>query len=344
MSEKPRLLSGMQPTGALHIGNYLGALRNWVELIEAERFEPLFCIVDAHAITVDYSPRELPSRSFDCALSYIAAGLDPERAHIFVQSDVPQHTELCWYLACVTSLGDLNRMTQFKDKAEQHRQFVSAGLFTYPILMAADILVYRASAVPVGDDQLQHLELARELARRWNQRFGECFPEPKPLLSHTPRVMGLDGKSKMSKSKGNTIDLFDSAKTVEKKLKGAFTDPDKLRLGDPGRPELCNVFTLHQGFSSKPEQASIDASCRTGELGCGDCKKLLIGNLNRALDPIRERAAELRANPHRVLQVLQDGGAHARSLAEATLRDVRSAMGLGTAALAGLGPGARGGG
>ena len=240
-----RIFSGMQPTGALHVGNWLGALRNWVHLLESGRYEGLFSVVDAHAVTVEYDPKEMPARVFETALTYIAVGLDPERCTLFVQSDVPEHTELAWYLGSVTPMGELNRMTQFKEKSEEHKQNVNAGLFTYPILMAADVLLYKATVIPVGDDQVQHLELAREVARRFDARFGEVFPEPKPVLSTTPRIMGLDGKTKMSKTRGNTIDIFDPPAVIEKKLKTAFTDPQKLRKGDPGRPEICNVFTMH---------------------------------------------------------------------------------------------------
>lgn len=324
------MLSGMQPTGGLHVGNYLGALRNWVELIDSEKYDSLFCIVDAHAITVDYDPDELPERSVNAATSYIAAGLDPERATIFVQSAVPEHMELAWYLSCVTPIGDLNRMTQFKDKSEQHKQNVTAGLFTYPILMTADILVYKATAVPVGDDQVQHLELSREIARRFNGKFGDVFPEPAPLLSKTPRIMGIDGKTKMSKSKGNTIDLLEPAKSVEKKVKRAFTDPQKLQLGDPGRPEICNVFTLHRGFSEAEDVRRIEPDCRSGKLGCGECKQFLAKNINATLEPIQERYAALSANPKQIVEVLEQGAEKARAIAGETLREVRSAMGLST--------------
>ncbi|MEZ4372818.1 MAG: tryptophan--tRNA ligase [Polyangiaceae bacterium] len=327
---KPRILSGMQPTGGLHIGNYLGALKNWVGLVNAGAHEALFCIVDAHAITIEYDPKLLKQRILDAAVSYIAAGLDPDKCTIFVQSDVPQHTELAWYLAAVTPMGDLNRMTQFKEKSDEHKENVNAGLFTYPILMAADILVYRATVVPVGDDQVQHLELTREIARRFNHRFKEVFPEPKPLLSVAPRIMGIDGKTKMSKSRGNSIDLLDPAKVVEKKVKSAFTDPNKLRQGDPGNPDICNIFTIHKSVSPAAQVAEINRDCRTGALGCGTCKAALCENLNRELDPIRERAAELGANKKRVLEILDNGREQATRLAERTMRDVRKTMGLGT--------------
>ncbi len=320
----------MQPTGTgeLHIGNYLGALRNWVALAESGDHECLYGVVDAHAATIEYDPKQMPDRIFGTALSYLAAGLDPEKSTVFIQSAVPEHMELAWYLGTVTPMGDLHRMTQFKEKSDQYKQNINAGLFTYPILMAADILIYKATAVPVGNDQVQHIELTREIGRRFNARYGEVFPEPEPKLSATPRIMGVDGKSKMSKSRGNSIDLCDPPSAVEKKLKSAFTDPEKLRLGDPGRPEICNVFTMHTALTGVESVQSIDADCRTGALGCGDCKKVLIDSMNSALTPIRARADELRAQPQRVLDVLDAGAARARSIAAETVRQVRDAMGM----------------
>jgi len=331
MSGSSRLFSGVQPTGGgLHVGNWLGALRKWAQLLDTGKYEAFFCVVDSHAITVEYDPKQMPARSLDTALTYVACGLDPERCTVFLQSDVPQHLELAWYLASVTPMGDLSRMTQFKEKSDQHKQNVNAGLFTYPILMAADVLLYRATVIPVGDDQVQHLELAREICRRFNARFGEVFPEPKPVLSTTPRIMGLDGKSKMSKTRGNTIDLFDEPKVIEKKLKGAFTDPEKLRLGDPGRPEICNIFTMHQALSEPAAVAEIEQNCRSGALSCGECKMRLKDRMVAELAPVREKGEALRREPERVLKVLRDGAAHARSVADQTLGDVRAAMGLTT--------------
>lgn len=331
MTALPRLFSGTQPTGGgLHVGNWLGALRQWAKLLDSGSYEALYCVVDSHAITVEYDPKTMPERSLETALTYIACGLDPARCTVFLQSDVPEHLELAWYLGSVTPMGELSRMTQFKEKSDQHKQNVNAGLFTYPILMAADVLLYKASVVPVGDDQVQHLELAREICRRFNARFGDVFPEPKPVLSRTPRIMGLDGKSKMSKSKGNTIDLFDEPKVIEKKLKGAFTDPLKLRLGDPGRPEVCNVFTMHSALQEPEPLADIDRGCRSGALSCGECKMRLRDVMVAELAPVREKGAELRADPKRVLTVLQEGAEKARSIAGSTITEVRSKMGLTT--------------
>jgi len=333
MQNRPRIFSGMQPTGGLHLGNYFGALKKWVELAKSGEFDSIYSVVDAHAVTIDYDVREMPERNFETALTYLAAGLDPSNATLFLQSDVPQHAELTWYLSSVTGMGDLHRMTQFKEKSDQHKQNVNAGLFTYPVLMAADILLYKATVVPVGNDQVQHLELCREIARRFNARYGDVFPEPEPRLSTTPRIMGLDGKTKMSKSRGNAIGLFDPPQEVENKLKGAFTDPLKLRRGDPGRPEICNVFTMHTAASAPETIAQVDRDCRSGALGCGDCKRLLAQAINTELAPLRARADELRNDRGRVLKVLQDGAAHAREIAGKTMGEVYRAMGLGSAAI-----------
>jgi tryptophanyl-tRNA synthetase len=330
MEPRTRVLSGMQPTGELHIGNYLGALKEWARLSQDAAYDAFFCVVDAHAITVDYEPADLRARVVDTVATYVAGGVDPEKSTLFLQSDVPAHMELAWYLMCLTPMGDLSRMTQFKDKSSQQEN-VRAGIFTYPVLMTADILIYKASVVPVGDDQVQHLELAREICRKFNSRFGNVFPEPKPRLSRTPRILGLDGKAKMSKSLGNAIAIFDPPEVVEKKLKGAFTDPQKLRRGDPGRPEICNVFTMHRELSSSAQVRDIETNCRSGALACGDCKKMLAAAMEAEVGPVRERALALRSDKKRVLTILQEGGARARTAAEATMSEVREVMGLTTA-------------
>src|SRR2546423_1085463 len=257
-----RIFSGIQPSGSLHIGNYLGAVKDWVDL--QHKYESFFCIVDYHAITQPYEPADLRARTLDMALSLLAAGLDPAKCTLFVQSMVPEHTELAWIFNTLTPLGELERQTQFKDKASREES-VPAGLLNYPVLQAADILLYRAELVPVGEDQVQHLELSREIARKWNARFDVSraaktsraegaersgfFPEPKALLTPAKRIMGLDGQAKMSKSLGNTIDLLEDPKSVWEKLKPAVTDPKRGRRTDPGTPEGCNNFHLHKAFS-----------------------------------------------------------------------------------------------
>ena len=234
-----RIFSGIQPSGELHIGNYLGAIKNWVAL--QQTYECVFCVVDYHAITVAYEPDALRRRAREMVVSLLAAGLDPAACTLFVQSAVPEHTELQWIFNTITPLGELERQTQFKDKASR-QESINAGLLNYPVLQAADILLYRADQVPVGEDQLQHLELSREIARRWNAKFGvDYFPEPQPLLTATRRIMGLDGRAKMSKSLGNTIGLLEEPDSIWEKLRPAVTDPARVRRNDPGTPEVCNI-------------------------------------------------------------------------------------------------------
>jgi len=323
MSRK-RVFSGMQPTGEAHLGNYLGALRQWVRL--QDEADCIYCIVDYHAITMPYDPADLPARTFDMAVSFLAAGLDPDRCTIFVQSDVPEHTELTWLFNTVTPIGDLERMTQYKDKSTG-MESVPAGLLNYPVLQAADILIYRAEVVPVGEDQLQHLELTREIARRWNARFGEYFPEPQPLIG-AGRVKGLDGEAKMSKSKGNTVGMLDAPETIAARVRAAVTDPQRVRRNDPGRPEVCNVFALHRFFTAPDRVEAIERDCRSAGLGCVDCKRMLAESIACHFEPMRERAAEYRAHPERVYEILGDGAARCRAIARETLREVRDRMGL----------------
>jgi tryptophanyl-tRNA synthetase len=330
-----RVFSGMQPTAGLHIGNYYGALKQWVALGQEPDTETIYCVVDAHAVTVEYQAKDLPKRVFEVAAGYLGAGVDPARSIVFMQSDVKEHMELSWYLTTLTMIGELNRMTQYKEKSEQHKENNNAGLYTYPILMAADVLLYKATLIPVGEDQVQHLELARDIARRFNHRFRAVFPEPKPRLSAAPRIMGLDGKQKMSKSReGNAIDLEDPPKVIEKKLKGAFTDPLKLKLGDPGRPEICNIFTIHKAASTAEQVADIDRDCRSGALPCGECKMRLRDSILKDLQPLQERYVELRAKPKLVTDVLAAGAEKARAIARSTMVEVYDAMGLTSAAQA----------
>jgi tryptophanyl-tRNA synthetase len=324
----PRIFSGIQPSGELHIGNYLGAIKNWVELQHS--YDCIFCIVDYHAITVPYEPGDLRRRTMDMALSLLAAGLDPEKCTVFVQSHVPEHTELAWIFNTVTPIGELERQTQFKDKA-QRQESVVAGLLNYPVLQAADILLYRADSVPVGEDQVQHLELSREIARKWNTRFGDgedFFPEPKPLLTATRRVMGLDGQAKMSKSLGNTVGLLEPFDAVWEKLRPAVTDPKRVRRTDPGTPEVCNIFHLHKAFNPPETVEHVAMMCSTAGWGCIDCKRVLLEGMTRELAPMHERAHELRAHPNRVREVLAAGAERCRTLARETMGYVKEKMGL----------------
>ena len=321
-----RTMSGIQPTGNLHIGNYLGAIVNWVEL--QKNYEAFFCVVDLHALTQRPDPAVLKQAVREVAIGILASGVDPDKSTLFVQSQVPQHAELGWIMTCLTPLGDLNRMTQFKDKSAQQPENINAGLFTYPILQTADIALYRADRVPVGEDQDQHLELARETLRRFNFVYGETFPDPQTVRSHAPRVIGLDGQAKMSKSKGNEIGLFETADETMQKLRGAKTDPARLRKSDPGTPEVCNIFSWHGFFSPAEQRAEIAAGCRSAQLGCVDCKKMLATNLEAVKGPIRERAAALRDNPARLDEILDAGARKARVAAEATMQLVRERIGL----------------
>jgi len=321
-----RIFSGIQPSGELHIGNYLGAIRNWVAL-QAEH-ECIYAIVDLHALTQPYDTATLAPRTLEMAVGLLASGLDPSRCTLFIQSHVPQHAELMWALNTVTPLGELERMTQFKEKSAR-QESVPAGLLNYPILQAADILLYKADRVPVGEDQLQHLELSREIARRWNTRFGVAtFPEPQPIVTEARRIMGLDGQAKMSKSLGNTIGVLEAPESVWEKLRPALTDPARKMKKDPGNPEVCNIFTMHRAVSTDAQVAHVDAQCRSAGWGCLDCKRLLADNMIAELAPVRERAAELRAHPERVREILAAGAARCRAIAAATMAEVRAVMGL----------------
>ena len=326
-----RIFSGIQPSGELHIGNYLGAVKNWT-LLQHSHPGALFCVVDYHAITGNYDPAVLRARRWEMARSLLAAGIDPAHASLFMQSDVPEHTELGWIFTTLVPLGDLERQTQFKDKSGK-MESIPAGLLMYPVLQAADILLYRADSVPVGEDQVQHLELARDTARKWNARFGEgFFPEPKPLLTPTRRIMGLDGQSKMSKSLGNTIGLLETDDEIWAKLRPAMTDPQRVRRTDPGRPEVCNIFQLHKAFNPPETVDHVAVQCSTAGWGCMDCKKVLHEGMIAELTPIRHRAAELTERPSLLLDALADGARTARAIARETIVETRARMGLDSVA------------
>jgi tryptophanyl-tRNA synthetase len=320
------VFSGIQPSGGFHIGNWLGAVQNWVKMQESYRC--IYCIVDLHAMTQQYDTKQMPERVLEMTAELLACGIDPERSILFVQSHVPEHAELAWILSTVTPYGDLGRMTQFKDKSERAPENINAGLFTYPILMAADILLYRATRVPVGDDQVQHLELAREICRRFNGRFGELFAEPQPIFTKATRILGLDGKAKMSKSVGNTVQVADTPEVIRKKIANAFTDPTRLRRSDPGHPESCYVCSLQGYFASAEETARLHEGCRSATAGCVDSKRALAENMIRTLAPLREKAAEWKAKPDEVRQVLAHGAQTARVIAADTMQKVREVTGL----------------
>ena len=321
----PRIFSGIQPSGELHIGNYLGAVQNWVQL--QKQHDCFICIVDYHAITQEYDAASLERRTLEMAVGLLAAGIDPERVVLFVQSHVPQHTELAWVFMTITPLGELERMTQFKDKS-QRQESVLTGLLSYPVLQAADVLLYRADTVPVGEDQVQHVELMREIARKWNSRFGEYFPEPAAMVGKARRIMGLDGQAKMSKSLGNTVGILDEPAKIWEALRPAKTDPARVTRNDPGDPEKCNVFTLHKFFSPPATVDEVALKCRTAGWGCIDCKRVLADNIAKTFAPARERAKELKAEPHRVKEILYAGAEKARAAAAETMREVRERMGF----------------
>ena len=322
-----RLFSGIQPSGDIHIGNYLGAIRNWVSLIP--QYECIYCVVDYHAITMFYEPAEMQELILNAAAVNIACGIDPEKCTIFIQSHVPEHTELAWILNTVTPLGDLQRMTQFKEKAKQQEAGVNAGLLNYPVLMAADILLYKGEVVPVGEDQVQHLEISREIARRFNARFRKIFPEPQEHLTTSARIMGLDDPGKkMSKSVGNTIGLLEEPESIWEKLRTGVTDLARKRRSDPGNPKKCNIFSLHQYFSNPEDIEYVDKGCRSAGIGCLDCKKILFERMMAVLNPIRERSLELMSKPDQVWDILRAGAEHCRKIATDTMKEVKKAMGL----------------
>lgn len=327
-----RIFSGIQPTGTLHIGNYFGAIRNWVAL--QDESECVYCVVDYHAITTDIDPEALRAASRAMALDLIACGIDPERSILFVQGDVPAHTELAWIFGCVTSYGDLSRMTQFKDKSEK-QTFISAGLFCYPILQAADILIYRADGVPVGEDQVQHLELSRRIARRFNSRFGECFPEPEPIVSKGARIMSLaDPAAKMSKSAGEQhyIGMMEDERSIRKKVRSAVTDSG-LEPGEEMSPGVAALFEVVELSCEMLGDSQTVAQFRedfvAGELMYSGLKDAVFDRLMAILRPIQERRAKLEASGD-IQEILRAGAKRAQAIAGETMVDVRRLVGLGT--------------
>ena len=321
-----RIFSGIQPSGEIHIGNYVGAIRNWVQLVD--RYECIFSVVDYHAITIEYDVSLLQRRVLETATILVACGLTPDRCTVFVQSHVHEHTELAWIFNSVTPIGELERMTQFKEKGRQHRDNLNLGLLAYPVLQAADILIYKANFVPVGEDQVQHVELCREIARKFNARYGDVFPEPKVLLSSAPRILGLDGQSKMSKSMNNYIGLLEPSEAIWEKLRTAATCEHRQRRSDPGHPEHCNIFTMHQAFSKPDQIAFVDHNCRTAGFGCIECKKILFENIMKELEPIQRRVREMNEKPETIVDVLRAGALRCRSIVEKVMDEVREKIGI----------------
>ncbi len=321
-----RIFSGIQPSGEIHIGNYVGAIRNWVQRVD--RYECIFSVVDYHAITIEYDVSLLQRRVLETATILVACGLTPDRCTVFVQSHVHEHTELAWIFNSVTPIGELERMTQFKEKGRQHRENINVGLPGYPVLQAADILIYKANFVPVGEDQVQHVELCREIARKFNARYGDVFPEPKVLLSSAPRILGLDGQSKMSKSMNNTIGLLEPSEAIWEKLRTAATCEHRQRRSDPGHPEHCNIFTMHQAFSKPDQIAFVDHNCRTAGFGCIECKKILLENMMKELESIQRRVREMNEKPQYIVDVLRAGALRCRSIVDKVMDEVREKIGI----------------
>ena len=330
--KKGVIFSGMRPTGLLHLGNYMGALKNWVEL--QEEYDCIYCAVDIHALTTIETAEEaaqIQPNIKDMILDWLAAGIDPERSIVFVQSHVPEVMTLHSLLSMVTPLGWLMRVPTFKDKVRQMsetEESVNYGLVGYPILQTADIILYKADTVPVGQDQVPHLELAREIVRRFNNRYGEIFPEPQANLTEDPLIVGLDGQQKMSKTLDNHLELAATPEETTRRVMTAFTDPQRTRRDIPGRPNLCNVYALHKTFSPAAEVTAVYDECVTAQRGCVDCKRHLAASINDCLAELRERRNALKQRPGYVQEVLADGAAKARVIAQKTIEEVYSKMGL----------------
>jgi len=321
---RPLIFSGIQPSGIVHLGNDLGAIRNYVAL--QSEYEAIYCIVDYHALTSTHDPELLRTRTREMAAGLLALGLDPDRCTLFVQSHRPEHTELTWLLCTVTPVSWLERTPTYKEKVEQQPHDINHGLLTYPVLQAADIVIYKASLVPVGRDQAAHLELSREIVRAFNRRYGETFPEPEAVFTEAPTVLGTDGVRKMSKSVGNTIDILGEPDLIRKQVMSMVTDTLRIKRTDPGRPEVCNVCQLHRFFGDDWEE--IQDGERTARTGCVDTKKLLADRIIRHYAPARERYAELMAHPAEIDGILETGADRLAPKAKATMDEVHERMGL----------------
>jgi tryptophanyl-tRNA synthetase len=319
-----RTFSGIQPSGIAHLGNDLGAIRNYVKL--QDEYDAIYCIVDYHALTSQHDPQLLRERTRDMAASLLALGLDPNRCTLFVQSHRPEHTELAWLLATVTPVSWLERTPTYKEKMENQPEDVNHGLLTYPVLQAADIVMYKATVVPVGRDQAAHLELSREIVRAFNRRYGETFPEPQAVFTEAPTVIGTDGIRKMSKSIGNTIDILAPSQVLTEQVRSMVTDTQRIKRTDPGRPEVCNVCQLQRFFGDDYE--SLWESERSAATGCVDMKRLLADRIVAHYAPARERYLELMANPKEIDEILAAGAARLAPIAKATMDEVREKMGL----------------
>ncbi|MGC8877883.1 MAG: tryptophan--tRNA ligase [Anaerolineae bacterium] len=325
--KKGRVFSGARPTGRQHLGNYLGAIKNYVAL--QDDYDCIYCVVDLHALTTLQDTHHLREWTYEMVLDWLAAGIDPERGTIvFVQSHVPQVTELHTILSMIAPLGKLLRLPTYKEKVRQQPDNVNYGLLGYPVLMAADIALYKATVVPVGEDQASHLEFTRELVRTFNYHFGPVLVEPQAKYTETPRVLGIDGVNKMSKSLNNHIELASTPEELYARVHLMVTDPQRQRRSDPGRPEVCNVFSMHKIFTPPEQVRQIDHDCRTAGIGCVECKRIFAGHLVEHLAPFRERRAHLSQDPDYVWDVLREGARRASVIASQVIEEVKDAVGL----------------
>jgi tryptophanyl-tRNA synthetase len=327
MAKKGRVFSGARPTGRQHLGNYLGAIKNYVAL--QQDYDCVYCIVDYHALTTMETTLDLKQNTLEMALDWLAAGMDPQQSIIFIQSHVPELANLHVVLSMVAPLGKLTDLPTFKEKVREQPHNVNYGLVGYPVLMAADILLYKADTVPVGDDQAPHVEFAREMARSFNYRYKtNVLVEPQMKATEFPRVMGIDGVRKMSKSLNNHIEISASPEETQKRVLSMVTDPARKLRTDPGNPDVCNVYSMHKMFSSKEEIEMVNVECRRAGIGCVDCKKLLAKNMNHYFEPLREKRAGLSQHPDQIWDILEDGAKRARVIAAKTMEEVRAAIGL----------------
>jgi tryptophanyl-tRNA synthetase len=327
MAKKGRVFSGARPTGRQHLGNYLGAIRNYVAL--QDDYECVYCIVDLHALTTVEDTENLRQNTHEMALDWLAAGIRPEETIIFIQSHVPEVTELHTILSMVTPLGKLTELPTFKDKVRQQPDNVNYGLVGYPVLMTADIVLYKTDVVPVGIDQAPHLEFAREIVRSFNYRYNtKVLIEPQMKNTLIPKVLGIDGKEKMGKSLNNHIELAATPQETKARVLQMVTDPARIKRSDPGNPDICNVFTMHKVFSPQSDIDMVNVECRRAGIGCVECKTLLAKNLNDHLEPFRAKRAEIASKPEAVTEILNEGAKRARIIAQKTMEEVRAAVQL----------------
>jgi tryptophanyl-tRNA synthetase len=328
MAVKKRILSGMRPTGPLHLGNYLGALANWVDM--QDKYDCFFFVADWHALTSDYeNPGNLNEYVRQMLIDWLSAGLSPEKSTLFIQSKVPEHAELFLLLSMITPVPWLERNPTYKDQIVQiqNKDLSTFGFLGYPVLQAADIIIYKAQGVPVGVDQVPHVEITREIARRFNFLYGNVFPEPDAILTQTPKILGID-RRKMSKSYDNAIYLRDTKDQIHAKVMQMITDPQRARRSDPGNPDVCNVYEFHKLYTDQPTTEDINTKCRTAQIGCVECKKIMAKNLIAATEPIREKRAYYEQRPEIVTEIIEESSRKARRVAQETMKQVRLAVNI----------------